>query len=375
MNPLPRPRGYYFAPTYKQAKSIAWDYLREYTKHIPGSKYNKTELSWTIPQGHRIELVGANDVDSFRGNYADEVCLDEFSIMPPRIWGEIIRPALADRKGSAIFIGTPAGRNAFWRLYDKAQGLDNWGRMLLTYQDTGLLDAEEIESLRAEMDEDQFNQELLCDFQAAVKGAYYGKAMAKMEADGRICDVPYDEQLGVWTSWDLGIADAMAICFWQTSPGGEHRLIDYEEYTGQGLPGVIRELRAKPYVYNGHIAPHDIRVRELGTGQSRYEVAGKLGIGFHIARKVDLMDGIDATRSLLGKTWIDRTKCEDLINHLQLYRTEWDDKKGVFSTRPLHDHTSHGADSVRMYAVENLVATGEGLGGPALNYDMLNRMA
>lgn len=371
--PLPNARGHYFAPTYKQAKSIAWDYLRQFTEHLD-MVYNKTELSATFPGGQRIQLVGADNPDSFRGQYSDDATLDEIAMMPPRLFSEVIRPALSDRTGSALFIGTPAGRNKFYDLYEAAEHLEGWGRILLPNSVTGIIPPGEDRQLKAEMADYEYAQEIECSFNAAVRGAYFGKTLANAQEAGRITSVPYDEALPVQTAWDLGIADATAVWFIQASPGGEIRLIDYEEYHGASLPDIIRELRKKPYSYDRHIAPHDIRVRELGTGTSRYEVSAKNGVRFDICRNMPLMDGIDATRNMLAKTWIDEKKCRQGLNYLQLYRCDFNDKTGVASTRPLHDHTSHAADALRMYAVEMGQRSGANWAS-GINYDMLDKMA
>lgn len=373
--PRVNPRGHYFAPTYKQAKSIAWDYLKMYTEHIPGMVFNKTELSATFPMGQRIQLVGADNPDSFRGQYSDTAVLDELAMMPPKLWSEVVRPALADREGTALFIGTPAGRNAFYDIYEKAGDLEDWGRCLLTVNDTNIIPEKELRGMRAEMADYEYAQELMCSFNAAVRGAYYGKVLAEAQEAGRITSVPYDDAMPVSTAWDLGIADATAIWFIQHSPGGEIRLIDYEEYHGASLPDIIRELDKKPYRYGQHIAPHDIRVRELGTGTSRYEVAASNGVRFDICRNMPLMDGIDATRNMLRKCWVDETKCRQGLNYLQLYRADFNEKTGVPSTRPLHDHTSHAADALRMYAVEMGQRNSPGNWGSGINYDMLDRQA
>lgn len=368
--PYEAPRGHYFAPTFKQAKNIAWDYLLRFTSWIPGTVQNRTELSVSFPLGQKIMLFGADNPDAFRGAYSDYSVIDEVAMMPPRIWGEIVRPALADREGKALFIGTPAGHNQFFKLYEKAGTLDGWGRALLRHGDTGVIADHEIKALRAEMEPEEFEQEFECSFTAAIRGAYYGKVLAEAERAGRVCSVPYDDSLPVTTAWDLGMADATAIWFLQATRGGEIRAIDYEEYHGAGLPEIVRALRQKPYQYGKHIAPHDIRVRELGTGTSRYEVAAGLGIRFDVARNLPLMDGIDATRTLLKRCWFDREKAGDGFNHLQQYRTEENQRTGVFSLRPLHDHTSHAADALRMYAVESRGNSGNW--GSAIQYDLVD---
>lgn len=373
-NPLPRAKGHYFAPTYKQAKSIAWEYLKHYTSHIPGMNYNTVELAARFPFGQTIQLVGGNSVDGFRGQYSDSVVLDELAQMPPRLWSEVVRPALADREGSALFIGTPRGRNAFYDLFERAGHLHDWGRALLTWKQTGILPQREIDALRAEMSEAEFQQEMECSFNAAVRGAYFGKAMADAEAQGRICNVPYDPALPVNTAWDLGVADATAVWFIQKSPGGEERAIDYQEYHGGNLPHIISEIRKLPYKnYGRHIAPHDIRVRELGSGTSRLEVAQQNGLMFDVCRSLPLMDGIEATRNLIPKMWFDDKRCRMGVNHLQLYRAELNEKTGVLSNKPLHDHTSHAADALRMYAIE--MGQRSSAWDKPINYDLLDRMA
>lgn len=365
-------RGHYFAPTYKMAKSISWDYLKAFTEYVPGMKYNRTELTAQYPWGQRIQLVGSDNPDTFRGQYSDSAVMDEYAMMQPRTWSEVVRPALADRQGRALFIGTPAGRNAFWQLYERAGALNDWFRCLLTYKDTGLLPAQEIAALKREMEDYEFKQEMLCDWQAAVRGAYWGEQLSRAEEEGRIGRVPYEKSLPVVTAWDLGIADATAVWFIQSTRGGEVRLIDYEEFTGDGFPEIISKIRSKPYQYQTHWAPHDIKVRELGSGVSREETARKLGIQFRQAPDLPLMDGISATRSMLDRIWIDQEKCHKGLEAIRLYRSEWDDKKRIFSQRPLHDWTSHAADALRMFAVSERRSHGA---QKPINYDMLDRMA
>ena len=372
---LPYPRAHYFAPFRNQAKSIAWQYLQILTQSLPGMKYNKTELLCTFPGGATIQLYGADRPDAFRGSFSDSVILDEVAQMPRRIWGEVIRPALADRKGNALFIGTPFGRhNLFHELFEKADDLPGWYSKLWTAEETGIIDEDELQQLKREMSQAEYEQEMLCKWDAAIKGAYYGKQITEAEQDGRIRDVPWDAALPVTTAWDLGMNDATAIWFFQ-GLGSEIRAIDYQEFHYTGLPEIITELRRKPYNYTNHIAPHDIRVCELGTGVSRYETAMKLGLTFQIAKSISIMDGIDATRSMIKRMWFDKSNCELGLDALRMYRTEYDDKRGIHSTKPLHDWSSNGADSLRYMAVGSM-------GGPVsspfqtkIDYEQLNRSA
>ena len=154
------PRYAYIAPLFKQAKAVAWDYLRYYAGCIPGAKFNESELRCDLPNGARISLYGADNPDALRGIYLDGVVLDEVAQMSMRVWTEIIRPALADRKGWALFIGTPKGRDEFCDLYESALNDPSWYAAMFRASETGLLDAEELSAMRREMHPDEYEQEL-----------------------------------------------------------------------------------------------------------------------------------------------------------------------------------------------------------------------
>ena len=349
--PLPKVRVAYIAPYYSQAKAIAWDYLREYTQDVEGIEYNTSELRVDFPNGARIRLFGADNADTLRGLYFDHVVLDEPADFPARAWPTVIRPALADRKGKATFIGTPKGKNQFYETYVNAKQNKNWYTAMFKSSETGLLDPEELEEAKKAMGEDRFEQEFECSFEAAIQGAYYAKEMKKASANGRVSGVPYDPSIGVVTSWDLGIGDSTAIWFAQYV-GQEIHLIDYYESSGVGLDHYAKVLSEKGYYFEEHILPHDVRVKELGTGKSRLETLDSLGIkNVKIAPKLGIDDGIQAARSMLNKCWFDEEKCERGIEALLQYRREFDERLKTWRGRPLHDWTSHGADSFRYLAV------------------------
>lgn len=348
--PLPAAQGHYIAPFYGQVKRIAWKYMQEFTKTIPGIDHNKSELLTTFPNGATIQLLGGDNIDSHRGIYSDYCVLDEYAQMHPGLWGEVFRPALSDRKGGALFIGTPKGHNAFFTKWEQAGTLPGWYRKMIKVTESGSLDPEEIEAARREMTEAEFEQEYLCSFTAAIKGAYYAKELVAMDERGGIMSVPWDETLPVVTSWDLGISDATVVIFWQFA-GHEIRMIDTKAYQGTGLPAIIKDLRELPYNYSNHIAPHDIRVRELGSGKSRVDTAAGLGVNFDIAPNLSIADGIQAVRSILPRMVVDREKCAVTIEAMRQYRTEYNEKTQVFRDTPLHDWTSDYTDAVRMFAV------------------------
>lgn len=347
---LPMPRAYYVCPLHKQAKAVAWDYAKHFADPIPGRVFNEAELRIDYPNGGRLQLLGADNADGLRGLYADSVCMDEVSQMAPSVWTKIFRPALADRKGRAMFIGTPQGVNEFKRLYDRAESLDGWARVLHRASETGLLDAVELLSASREMSEDEYMQEFECSWSAAVRGAYYSKQIEASERDGRICDVPWEPDHPVLTAWDLGLDDAMTVWFFQVI-GGRHRFIESLSWTDTSLADVIREVKAKEYIYDRHWAPHDIEVRDLGSGIKRIDFARTLGIGFSVTPKIPVADGINAARLLIQSASFDSKKCADGLEALRHYRKEWDDKNQRYRNTPLHDWASDYADGFRMAAV------------------------
>lgn len=157
--PKPDGRFAYVAPLYAQAKDVAWTYLKRAVSPLPGVTINESELRVDLPNGSRIRLYGADNYDRLRGIYLDGVVLDEFADMDPRAWSEVIRPALADRGGWAVFIGTPKGRNAFADLYERAEADPEWYALRLRASQTGIIPTQELEALRAELTPNEFRRE------------------------------------------------------------------------------------------------------------------------------------------------------------------------------------------------------------------------
>ncbi|MBF0119985.1 MAG: hypothetical protein HQK79_14215 [Desulfobacterales bacterium] len=354
-----RYQGAYIAPLKTQAKRTAWDYFKYYARVIPQTKFNETELRADFINGARIYLLGADDPDKIRGMYLDGVILDEVAQMPATLWTTVISPLLADRKGWAIFIGTPRGYDHFHKLYMDAQNNNEWFSCLYKVSQTNVLDKDELSSIRKRMSDDEYQQEFECSFNAALSGAYYGKILTEIEDKKQITNVPYEPLLPVHTAWDLGVDDSTCIWFVQVLKSGEIRIIDYYEASGEGLPHYVNTLKAKKYVYGNHYAPHDIKVRELGTGKSRVEMAKELGIEFVVAPMLSVKDGIDAVRMMLPKCWIDSVKCAVGINALKQYQRKFNDKLNIFHDRPIHDWASHAADALRYFAVSQKEETKE----------------
>lgn len=188
-------------------------------------------------------------------------------------------------------------------------------------------------------------------FAQSVEGAYYAIQMRDLRKHGRLTDkVHHNPSLGVITGWDLGMNDMMCIWFAQIV-GREVHLIDYYENSGEGLGFYADILNKKGYRYTAHFGPHDLAVRELGTGESRVEAAEKFGIRFEIVPRIsNHAEGRDAVRRFLPMCWMNETDCHEGMKALDSYRKEWDEKLGKWKEKPLHDWASHGAKAFETLA-------------------------
>lgn len=348
---------YYFFPTYTQGKKILWDGMDRdgfpFRSHIPQEiikSDHSTELKIILKNGSIIQIIGSDNIDSVVGTNPVGCIFSEYALQNPKGW-DFVRPILAENGGWAVFNYTPRGKNHGYDLYVMAKNNPAWFCQLLTINDTKAISPEFVHAEReAGMSDDLIEQEFYCSFDAAIQGAYYSKQINLARKEGRITNVPYDQSLKVNTVWDLGIGDSTSIWFYQQA-GIEIRAIDYYETTGEGLAHYKHVLNELNYVYGDHYAPHDIQVRELGTGKSRLEVAKALGINFSVAPNIPIDDGIEAARSIFSRCWFDEKKCQHGIDALASYHKEYDDKRREYKIRPVHDWSSHAADAFRYLAV------------------------
>jgi len=346
----------YVAPYYSQAKNIAWDYLLRFSQPVM-AKANQSELWVELINGARIRLFGADNADSLRGLYLDGIVLDEYADMrSPRIWGEIVRPLLADRLGWAVFIGTPKGHNAFWDIYNNATQDRDWYVKVLRASQTGLLPQSELDDARKVMTPDQYLQEMECDFESAILGAYYGTEMRHLTDQGRITPIEYDPMFPLESAWDLGYSDDTTIWTYQVVHG-EVRFLDYHTTNGKSIPYYTGYIQQKEMEYGAkyetHYLPHDARAKTLASGGKSIieQLSLKIPLkSMKIVPNLGLQDGIQATRMMLLRSWFD-PKCEDGIECLRQYQREFDEDKKIFRDKPRHDWASHGADAARMAAV------------------------
>src|SRR6185312_9313872 len=309
----------YIAPYREQAKTAAWNYLKQYGACVtrdPAKDLRESDLSVRLYNGANVRLFGADNPNALRGMYLDGVVKDEFADMRPALWGEVIRPALSDRHGWAVFIGTPRGTNAFRRLYEDAKLDPAWFHLMLKASETGILPPDELESARKTMTHNQYLQEYECSFDAAVLGAIYANELAA--AESRIVRVPYDAQYLVQTGWDLGRGDATAIWFYQIA-GHEIRFIDYYENSGEMLPHYISLLKAKPYNYDTCWLPHDGANKTL-TGLSAQEILQQNDLRAEVLARLDPEDGINAVRMAFSRCYFDAEKTRPGLEALRAYQ-------------------------------------------------------
>lgn len=363
---------YYFFPTFNQGRKILWDgmdkvgipFLDRFPAELVENK-NEVEMQVTLRRGDGkrsvFQIIGTDRLDGIVGPNPIGCVFSEYSLQNPKGWN-LVRPILAENDGWAVFIYTPRGKNWGHKLWKGAlEDPQTWFASLKTVDDTTrdapgeadygqrviTLDAIDVER-RSGMPEELIQQEFWCSFEGAIVGAYYADQVVRMREEKRIRVVKYDPMYLVDTAWDLGSDDETAIGFTQTRGDFVH-WIDYHasRRAPDGIATYVKLLRQKPFAYGDHFGPHDIKVTEWSTGNTRLQHAGSLGLNFTVVPKLSLSDGIQAARRLLAKSVMDEETCAPLIEALMTYRREFDEQTQTFAERPVHDWSSHPADMVR----------------------------
>lgn len=343
---------WYIAPTYRQAKKIAWRMIQKYWNQITWFTYNSSELIVTYANWSTLSLFGAENPDSLRWLDLKWVIFDEYAQQPSWIYWEIIFPMLNANRGWVTFIWTPKGKNSFYKLYERAKKDDRWYTTLLKYTDTKLLDEEQISDARLEMTEEEFEQEYNCSWEAFMRWAVYGKELQKAHKEWRVIKVPYNPELPVYTFWDLWISDAMTIIFMQIVWNQIHIIETYKN-TWHWFEHYTDYIIERPYEYNTHWFPHDVKQRELWSWMSRLEIVSRLLEWYgkcDVVPMNTIESWITACRLIFKNLYIDED-LEDFLNDISLYQYEYDEKRWEFKKTPTHDWTSHYADALRYLAV------------------------
>lgn len=326
------------------------EWMRETTR--------ENEMFIRFKNGSTWQVVGSDNFDSLVGSPPIGVVFSEWALADPRAW-PYLRPILRENKGWALFITTPRGHNHAEATYNLALRTPGYFAQKITAYESNVFSVEDLETEKAELIAEygpeygtaMFEQEYNCSWNAAVIGSYYGYLIEELKQKSRIGDFGYDDEHPVYTFWDLGLDDHMAVWFVQFV-GDEIRWIDFESGGGVGLDDYIDMVAAKPYRYGGHYGPHDLRVRELTRGGlSRIEVAAKRGFHFKIVPNVSKADGRNALRAVLRRSWFNEKLCGDGIDALEQHRAAWDDEKRKQGNKEVQDWTCHGSDAARYVAV------------------------
>jgi phage terminase large subunit len=363
-----RPATYWhMLPMASQARKAIWDAInphsgkRRIDEAFPIELRETTrenEMLIKLKVGSTWQVVGSDNFNSLVGSPPAGVVASEWALANPAARA-YIRPILAENNGWQAYITTPRGKNHAFQTFTAAQADPKAFAQKLTVYDTGALTPEAINSERKAYQDDYgldagdalFRQEYLCDWDAAILGAFYGQEMRRALDNGRICDVAHDTSLPVHTAWDLGWSDDTAIWFFQVHRG-EIRLIDCYAVSGADIATIANELHAKPYRYGDHWLPHDAAPKTLASGgRSIVEQLWTHGIKGRIVPSLSVQDGIQAARMIFERCYFDMTACESGIEALRGYHREYDEQRRMFKDKPAHTWHSHMADAFRYMAV------------------------
>jgi phage terminase large subunit len=340
--------------------SLADSSFEEIKQAIMSDKY--LESFYDIGQNYirtkdgRISYAFAGlrrNLDSLKGRGFIHICwIDEAETVSEMAWAKLI-PTVREEDSEIWVSWNPESKLSPTHKRFREETPDDCKIVEINYSDNDwfpeVLNQERLEDKKKRPD--SYEWIWLGNFLTHHDGAYYNIELRDARDEGRITIVPYDRALPVVTAWDLGIGDSTAITFAQFH-GSEVRIIDFYENSGVGLDHYARVLQDRGYRYDQHILPHDVRVKELGSGKSRYETLQSLGINpITIAPQLQVDDGIQAVRSMLPLCWFDAEKCDHLVEALRAYHREYDDQRMTWKGRPEHDWSSHPADSFRYLAV------------------------
>ena len=360
--------GFYLFPHAVQARKAIWKGRGEdgtrFIDHIPEQLIKRTndmEMSIEFINGSILQLAGSSNIDNLVGSNPLVVAYSEFPLHNP-LARQLLSPILAENSGLEILNGTPRGRGPAYEIFKQALSNQEWYTQYLTVEDTKrddgspVISMEEIDSFRnSGMDEEIIQQEFYCNWDSGNVGAFYTREMQLAEVEKRICTWKI-ERLACFAFWDIGIADATSI--WIMQPDGHAlKMIGYIESTGQGFEYYAREVQAFCQRFNVriqyHFGPHDLQARQWGAApRTAIKIAQDCGINFLIVPNVSIEDGIQSVKALFPQVWFHEEHCAKGVEALRHYRREYDYDRRTYKSIPLHDWSSHCADSFRYFAVQ-----------------------
>lgn len=349
----PNARFVYIAPYKNQTKNIVWEELLRGIRSFGNMvKINNQELTVTFKHNNAsIKLYGADDPDSLRGIYCDGAILDEYAQMRPSLYSEVLVPALSDRMGWVVFIGTPKGHDEFYRRREMAKNNpEEYFYLELKASETGFVPEERLAIDRTEMSESEYQQEYECSFEASLKGSFYADQINELQANGHVLNIPYNKSFPVNTAWDLGLTDKTAIWFYQIVENRLH-IIDYYETSRTPLPEIVSHLLSKEYRYGVHHLPHDACHERLGMDKTIIEQLWRYGLDVRSVPKLSIRSGIASVRKILNKSWFDANRCFIGLEALKMYQKTYNKQSAMYIDHPKHDKYSDAADAFRMLAL------------------------
>ena len=328
----------------KKHKLPNWEIGREYIRNKNGSEFSFKGIK--------------NNAQSIKSFESVDVCYVEEAASISSESLEILLPTIRKPGSYFIFVWNPLTENdAIWERIFKNPDERTYLKTVNSTDIEQLL-SPEIIAEREKMRKDNpelFEHVWLGMPLTANTGSVFGKQLAIAREDGRIGSVPYDDAIGCYTAWDLGIGDATAIWFFQVTTGGEIHFIDHYESAGEDLGHYISVIQNKPYQYNKHFLPHDANARELQTNTTRVDFFRNRGINnVEVLRPTKFTLGQDdislVARPKFSKCWFDEKKCERGLECLRAYHYEYDEKNRLLKDKPCHDWSSHSS-SAFIYAM------------------------
>jgi len=368
---ITRPASYWHClPQYDQARKAIWTSVNAHTgkrridEAFPPeirAGTNDNEMFIRFANGSTWQLVGSDRYDALVGAGVAGITYSEWSLANPAAWA-YHRPMLEENNGWAIFISTPRGPNHLKAMWEHAQTAPGWFAQRLTVEDTGALSQVQLNAALAEyqalygadVGRAQYRQEYLCDFAAAVLGAFYALEMAQVRDEGRILELDALPDQPVHRAWDIGVRDDTSI-WWFQPVGAQVRILDCYAASGAGVEHyaevIERKHRERGWRHGTDYVPHDAKVLEFGSGRTRVETMKSVGLSPMLVPGHTVLDGINAVRRTLPLCLFHPRTEHTGMAALEQYRREWDEDKKAFRLKALHDWTSDYADSFRYLAM------------------------
>lgn len=354
--PLKNPQFAFVASTQTAARRIVWNtYIKtpEFFGRIPNVQFSEKYLTCTFPLPNRgnctVMLLGAEGLEDIRGNYFDNVVVDEAVLLKRGILDTVIFPALEDRAGSIGIIGTPKGKaNELYRYWKLAgENPDEWYRVKLTAKDTGIFSEQQLKKIKRNIGDEAFEQEFMCSFDVVPSSKIYEKQLSEIENQINN-NVTYDASHPVHVAMDLGMSDATTILWFQVI-GNRINVLESFSDQGQGLEYYVKEINSRRYSLGRVYVPHDINVRELGSDTTRLEFLENFGLRdiFVVPKTKSVVEDIHVCRTAITRCHFHEDDNHDLLDALNAYKRKYDDKLRKFGDAPLHDWSSHYADGFR----------------------------